>query len=315
MKRTFSNNFGRVAEDIELGLEENLVHIHYKKGDLEKSACLIKNEAKPLMESLADFLAENNVSDELRAEVSLFLNEADSQKEKEWTDFTNFLMKALSLHMVFAFTIAVSVYIGYKTGGFLDGYFSFYPLFTLIGLGAGLAFGGYSAYSMAIKYFWPNGGKLVKAKENKDESQKEWPIIDVDILEVRKAVRKFSDELPKGVYRTILVNDDNSIDFSQLVHILGGIPAKKYYMSKETYDFFDETEKDIAAEMDKVQRAVDLYVKDKREYPVLPFDHSRRVNYYQLLQEHYLKEHPKIEFYITDCDGLITHKKPARKPG
>ncbi|WP_316571224.1 AtpZ/AtpI family protein [Neobacillus sp. YIM B06451] len=315
MKRTFSKNVGRVAEDLELGLEENMIIVHYKKGEYEKSARLLKTETKPLKNSLASFLAENNVSDELKAEVAVYLDEAGGQKGKEWADSTSFLLKALSLHVVLALVIAISVFIGYKTGGFLDSYFGLYPVFTLLGLGAGLALGGFSAYTMALKHFRPYSGKREKPRVNGAEAAKEWPAIDVDMVEVRKAVRKFSDELPKGVYRTILVNEDNSIDFSQLVHILGGIPSKKYYMSRETYDLFEEAEKDIPAEMDKVQRAVDLYVKEKREYPMLPFDPSRRVNYYQLLKDHYLKEPPKIEFYITDCDGLVTHKKPAKVQG
>lgn len=315
MKRTFSKNFGRVTEDLELGLEENLIYVHYKKGDYEKSACLLKNDGKPPKDSLDAFLAENNVSDDLKADISGFLYEAGSLKGKEEGGFTKFFMKALSLHVVFALAIAISVFIGYKIGDFLDGSFGLYPLFTLIGLGAGLALGGFSAYSMALKYFRADGGKPRKAEKAVSKQSKDWTEIDVDLAEVRQAVRTFSDGLPKGVYRTILVNEDNSIDFSQLAHILGGIPSKKYYMSRETYDLFEETEKDIPVEMDKVQRAVDLYVKEKREYPMLPFDPSRRVNYYQLLQDHYLKEHPKIQFYITDCDGLVSHKKPAKKPG
>ncbi len=35
-------------------------------------------------------------------------------------------------------------------------------------------------------------------------------------------------------------------------------------MSKETYDLFEENEKQIAAEMDIVQNAVDQYVKDHK---------------------------------------------------
>ncbi|WP_409274178.1 AtpZ/AtpI family protein [Neobacillus sp. SCS-31] len=315
MKRTFSKNVGRVAEDLELGLEENMIIVHYKKGEYEKSARLLKTEAEPLKNRLESFLAENNVSDELKTEVAVYLEEAGNQKGKEWADSASSLLKALSLYMVFALVIAISVFIGYISGDFLDGYFGLYPVFTLLGLGVGLALGGFSAYTIALKYFWPYSKKRRKSQVTGAEATKEWPVIDVDMMEVRKAVRKFSDELPKGVYRTILVNEDNSIDFSQLVHILGGIPSKKYYMSRETYDLFEEAEKDIPVEMDKVQRAVDLYVKEKREYPMLPFDPSRRVNYYQLLKDRYLKEPPKIEFYITDCDGLISHKKPAKTQG
>ncbi|WP_160724586.1 DUF3939 domain-containing protein [Bacillus sp. USDA818B3_A] len=141
----------------------------------------------------------------------------------------------------------------------------------------------------------------------------DYPTIDVTLDHVRKAVREFSDNLPKGVFRTILVQEDNSIDFEQLAPHLGGIPNKSFYMSKETYDLFEESEKHIPSEMDIVQKAVDQYVRDKKEFPMLPFDPEHRVNYYLLLQEHYLKKAPAIQFYITDLDGLITHIKTEHK--
>ena len=84
-------------------------------------------------------------------------------------------------------------------------------------------------------------------------------------------------------------------------------------MSKETYDLFEESEKIIALEMDIVQKAVDLYVKEHKELPMLKFDPHHKVNYFQLKQEHCLKEEPKTQFYITDLDGLITHIKPQKK--
>jgi len=145
------------------------------------------------------------------------------------------------------------------------------------------------------------------------KESKNYPIIEVTVEDVRRSVRTFSNNLPKGVFRTILVQEDNSIDFKQLASILGGIPSKKFYMSKETYDLFEENEKQIPLEMDIVQKAVDQYVKEHKEYPMLKFDPQHRVNYYQLLQDKYLKDSPKTQFYITDLDGLITHIRPQKK--
>jgi len=153
----------------------------------------------------------------------------------------------------------------------------------------------------------------VQRQEEKHDAPPPFPEIEVTIDQVRNAIRKFSEALPKGAYRTILVQDDNSIDFNQLAPILDGIPNKKFYMSKETYDLFEENDKHIPHEMDIVQKAVDQYVQDHKEYPMLKFDPLRRVNYYQLLQDHYLKTAPNIQFYITDLDGLITHIKPNKQ--
>jgi hypothetical protein len=182
----------------------------------------------------------------------------------------------------------------------------------LISLIIGLA--GLTVYSIVHKYFKSTNQKSKQNKEiNVVDTGNNYPTIEVTLDQVRKAVREFSDNLPKGVFRTILVQDDNRIDFEQLAPHLGGIPSNNFYMSKETYDLFEENEKLIPAEMDTVQKAVDQYVKDHKEYPMLQFDPQHRVNYYLLLQEHYLKESPVIQFYITDLDGLITHIKPRNK--
>jgi hypothetical protein len=249
-----------------------------------------------------------------------FMNLKDSRITAHWKEFTNFLLKNLSLHTALGIAIAITVYIGYLIGTKLDNRYDIFPLFTLMGTFFGIGIGAITGYSMVQKYSKApiNGQKDKTNKASSQENQyleKEYTRIEITIEQVRKAVREFSDQLPKGVYRTILVQDENRIDFKQLVSILGGIPTKDYYMSKETYDIFEESEKKIPVEMDQVQKAVDQYVKEHREYPMLKFDPSRRVNYFQLIQEHYLKSPPEIQFYITDLDGLITHIKPKRKLG
>ncbi|MEO2077416.1 MAG: AtpZ/AtpI family protein [Bacillus sp. (in: firmicutes)] len=220
--------------------------------------------------------------------------------------------KYLSIIMIFIITLAIAGYVGYRLGDLLDYRYNIDPVFTILGTIFGLGIGGFTVYSLVRRHFQSHLPKSVGPK-NTEEKKQTYPVIEVSIDEVRKAVRSFSDHLPKGVYRTILVQDDNSIDFTQLTSILGGIPSKKFYMSKETYDLFEENEKQIAIEMDIVQKAVDQYVKDHKEYPMLPFDPHHRVNYYQLLQDHYLKKAPVTQFYITDLDGLITNKQPQKK--
>ena len=319
MKHKFTKYLGRVTENLELGFEDKFIYVHYTKGNTEKTACILKNENKTEIEYLEDFFADNNVSEEMRKDVRKFLKSDKDANGEEWNEFTNFLMKTLSLNMVFGITIALTVFAFYKLGSYLDTTYSFYPMFTLIGTFFGIGIGGLTGYVMYQKYF-KNPGEKQKVK-NLDESNlqngvkniKEYPIIDVSIEQVRKAVREFSENLPKGVYRTILIQDDNSIDFNQLADILGGIPSKKIYMSKETYDLFEENERKIPVEMDIVQKAVDLYVKERKEYPMLQFDPQKRVNYYQLIQEHYLKAVPETQFYITDLDGLITHIRPEKR--
>jgi hypothetical protein len=146
----------------------------------------------------------------------------------------------------------------------------------------------------------------------KQETKFTFPIIDVTKEQVRNAIRTYSDELPKGVYRTIVVNDDYSIDFSKLTHILKGIPSQPFYMSKETYEIFEESEKEIPAIMDEVQKAVDAYRKDHQQFPIIPYDSYKKVNYYLLTNEHYLQFKPEVDFYITEYDGIISHLKTKK---
>lgn len=154
---------------------------------------------------------------------------------------------------------------------------------------------------------------LFKQKRKAPKALDDKFIDDITKEDVVKAVRKFSDNLPKGTFRTILVNEDFTIDFRQLRPYLPRAPKQKFYMSKETYEIFEEHEKDIPPLMDKVQRAVDAYVKEHKEYPILPYDHLHRVNGYLLVQEKLLDELPTIDFYITNYDGLVTHVKPKTK--
>ena len=316
MRHKFTKYLGRVTENLELGFEEKYIYVHYTKGNTEKTACILKNKDKTKSEYLEPFFEENKVSEEMKKEVRKFLDNEKNLNDQHWNEFTNFLMKTLSLNMVFGLTIALTVFGFYKLGSFLDGRYGLQPWLTVVFTFIGIGIGGLTGYVMFQKYFNKQEDKnstVENVSKREQIEAKNYPIIDVTMDQVRQAVRQFSDNLPKGVYRTILAPDDNSIDFNQLATILGGIPSKKYYMSKETYDLFEENEKKIPVEMDMIQKAVDLYVKERKEYPMLQFDPNRRVNIYLLVQEKYLKSEPDTQFYITELDGLITHIKPEKR--
>lgn len=313
MKQKFTRQYDQTTETLELGLEENWTYIHYSKGSREKNAVLLKNNQQSLEEYLEAFFKENKVSDDLKKDVRKFLKNEENLVNTHWKEFANFMLRALSLHIVFGITIALAVFGGYKLGISLDDRYGHYPLFTASGFVGGLVIGGLTVYMMVIKYFKNPDSKAVRLEKQEKEQEANTPVIHVTIDEVRKAIRTFSDNLPKGVYRTILVKEDNSIDFTQLTHILRGVPSENFYMSKETYDLFEEQDKLIPYEMDLVQKAVDQFVKDHKEFPMLKFDALRRVNYYQLIQEHYLQTPPETQFYVTNLDGMITHIKPGKK--
>lgn len=136
----------------------------------------------------------------------------------------------------------------------------------------------------------------------------EHPVISVTLDQVRKAVREYAKELPKGVTRAVLVKKDNSIDFEPLVPYLKGIPDRKFYMSKETYEIFEEHEKEIPKYLDMVQQAVDAYIRYEKMYPVVEGDPNKKISYYHLERKGYLKERPPLDFYLTEEESLITHR-------
>ena len=131
-----------------------------------------------------------------------------------------------------------------------------------------------------------------------------------DIESVKKAVREFADKAPKGVTSRTLVNDDHSIDFNLLKPYLKGIPDKPFYMSKETYEIFEEEDKVIPYYLDMIQFAVDQYVHMHKKIPITQGDPYKKVSYLLLEKSNLIHERPNIDFYITSDEDLITHKKP-----
>lgn len=317
MKAEFKKKHDLVEERFIFQKEQKWIYIQYTRGETEKGAYILRNEANSVLDYLTQFFNENHVSEEIRTEVTNYLNSGEENIQKSLQEFINYLLTTLYVTITAGITLGFIIFGGYKGGNSLDQTLNLYPTLTIIGVLGGLVIGGIICYLMFYKYLKSPNEKKQDSKQKKTEKNKEktveWPVIDVTFDEVVKVVRRFSEQLPKGVYRTILVSEDYSIDFKQLAHLLKGIPSKSFYMSKETYDIFEEKDKNIPPIIDKVQKAVDQYVKEQKKYPMLPYDPLRRVNYYLLIQEHYLDQIPEIELYITDYDGLISHHKPKKK--
>lgn len=132
----------------------------------------------------------------------------------------------------------------------------------------------------------------------------------VTLQQVKDAVRRFELQLQEGIRRTVLVQEDHSINFELLMPFLGGIPDQPFYMSRETYEIFTEEEKDIPRYLDLVQRAVDAFIYDHRTAPVVPSDVFLRIDTKLLVDQNYLQEEPPMLFYYTNEEEMITHKKP-----
>lgn len=147
-------------------------------------------------------------------------------------------------------------------------------------------------------------------KKKKEKKEKTLPKKDLSLDEVRYAIHEYSRELPPNVPLKIIIKDDLSIDYTLLAPLLKAIPEKTYYMSKETYDLFEEEEKHIAHALDLVQRAVDNYIAQKKELPIIDYDPYRKVSFFKLEQLNLIDERLEMDFYITDQEQLVTTVKP-----
>ncbi|WP_117149567.1 DUF3939 domain-containing protein [Paraliobacillus zengyii] len=152
---------------------------------------------------------------------------------------------------------------------------------------------------------------LFKKKQAQEPKKKRhYPIIDISLAELKHAIHEYGMALPKEIPLSILINDDLSIDYELLAPVLNGIPSRTYYMSIETYQLFEEQDQQLAEYFDNVQRAVDAYIQQTNELPIIHRDPYHKVSYHKLEKLHLLNYRPHEEFYITDEENLITNIRP-----
>ena len=160
------------------------------------------------------------------------------------------------------------------------------------------------------------GGACTMAFWNKKGNEKKGisplKVIDVSIQDVRRAISSFAEEKRDGISLKILVLEDNSIDHSLLSSYLGGIPSEPFYMSKETFELFEGEDKHIPFWIDKMQKAVDTYIRTEEELPIIEGDPFRKLSFYKLERKAILQERPPIEFYLTEQEQMVSHRKPEK---
>ncbi len=132
------------------------------------------------------------------------------------------------------------------------------------------------------------------------------PIKDLSIEEVKHAVSQFSKEKPDGVHLSVLIKDNHEIDYFLLAPYLKAIPSKAYYMSKETYEIFEDLS--FAKTIDLIQKAVDQYIDLEGKFPIVDRNQEMKICYLKL--NPYLKDRPTFDTYLTADENLITWKKP-----
>ncbi|MYL32321.1 DUF3939 domain-containing protein [Pontibacillus yanchengensis] len=162
---------------------------------------------------------------------------------------------------------------------------------------------------------WGRKKRNNKKKDTHQYSNDELPKRDVSIHEVRQAIQRFTSHLPNGVELQTIINEDNTINYELLSPYLDATPNETYYMSKETYEVFDEKDKQLAFDLDHIQQAIDRYMKQTNELPIIDGDPYNKVNYFKLERLGLISYRPEFTFYITDEEYLITYEAPSSKKG
>ncbi|MFC0523539.1 DUF3939 domain-containing protein [Pontibacillus salicampi] len=153
-----------------------------------------------------------------------------------------------------------------------------------------------------------------KKKETKDHSRdkkQDLPMRDISLYELRQAIQSFTANLPEGIELQTIINTDNTIDYHFLAPYLKAIPHQTYYMSRETYDVFEDKDRQIAIDLDRIQQAVDKYVQQNSELPIIEGDPYRKVNFFKLERAGLLTERPDRAYYITKDEYMITYQQPG----
>lgn len=150
--------------------------------------------------------------------------------------------------------------------------------------------------------------EILHLKHNSTDDVKEHKPVTVDLEEVKQAVLAWEEDMEELVDRTVLMKQDHSIDMSHLERYLGGLSNQKFYMSRYTFEIFDEADKEIPINLDIVQAAVDSYLDDHLNLPIIHGTPNRQVHYDKLIEENYLKEKPSIPLYLTTQEFMLTHE-------
>ncbi|WP_270179578.1 DUF3939 domain-containing protein [Alkalihalobacillus sp. CinArs1] len=154
---------------------------------------------------------------------------------------------------------------------------------------------------MVIK-FWRKKEKGIVPSES-------YNVIDASLEDIRRAVSEFADQKREGISLKVLVLEDNRIDMTLLAPFLKGIPSNPFYMSRETFELFTEQDREIPRWIDKVQNAVDSYVRLEDELPIIEGDPYHKVSIYKLQKKSLIDEKPPFDFYITMEEHMVSRFK------
>lgn len=142
------------------------------------------------------------------------------------------------------------------------------------------------------------------------KKQREYPIANVSMDELKRAINKYTEDLPNGIPLSTLINEDLTINYQKLAPYLKRIPIETYYMSRETYEVFNQDQYQLAYDHDIIQKAVDHYYDLTGELPIIHGDPYFKVSYHKLMKKKLIDYRPHAEFFLNKKDHLVTSKRP-----
>ncbi|SIS47592.1 DUF3939 domain-containing protein [Salimicrobium flavidum] len=148
-----------------------------------------------------------------------------------------------------------------------------------------------------------------RKKKTEETVTKKLEVMDLSLQEVRKAINEYAEAKPERVPLSVIINPDLTIDYDLLAPFIKGKPEKTFYMSRETYELFEEGDLQLAQDIDMIQQAVDTYVQQEKELPIIENDPYRRVNYYKLERLGLITHRPDREFYITKEEYMVDYER------
>ena len=146
-------------------------------------------------------------------------------------------------------------------------------------------------------------------RKKKKSAPRELETMDLSLNDIRKAINDYAEKKSDRVPLSVIINEDLTIDYELLAHFIEGKPRKTFYMSRETYEVFEEENLQLAKDINMMQRAVDAYVQQEKELPIIEDDPYRRVNCYKLERLGLITHRPDREFYITKEEYMVDYER------
>jgi len=140
-------------------------------------------------------------------------------------------------------------------------------------------------------------------------SRKEQRVVEITKEQVDREMTSWIHDMQKKVPRVskaVFFNSDNEddllINLKPIYNRLGGKPSKDFYMSRITFDIFEEDEKDLALLLDSMQVIVEDYFIKRGTLPIKPESEENEIEYPYLIGTGLLKDTPDTPLYIEEFE-------------